>query len=83
MRQEELKDEFIDRPFIYRPYSKSELAKMYIPNCTKKVTLRKFNHWIRHSPELLNRLKAENFSITLRDLTYEQVRIITDHLGEP
>ena len=83
MKTEELKAEFIDRPVIYRPYSKSELAKMYIPNCTPKVTLRKFNYWIRHSPELLDRLKAKDFNITLRNLTYEQVRIITDHLGEP
>ena len=81
--KEELKNESLDNPFRHRPYSKSELAQLYMPNCIKKVALRKFNYWLRQSPALWESLKASDFNITSRDLTYEQVRIITDHLGEP
>ncbi|WP_163178138.1 DUF4248 domain-containing protein [Bacteroides sp. 51] len=79
----ESKDRSADHTFIHRPYNKTELAQLYMPNYIRKVALRKFNHWLRHSPQLWESLQAQGFNITSRDLTYEQVQTIIDHLGVP
>lgn len=78
-----MKEVFIKPPFVYRPYSKAELARLYIPNCSHRVTMRKFNDWLRHSPLLWNKLQAMNLTIRTADLTYEQVKVIVGYLGEP
>ena len=81
--KEETRDTLTKHTFVYRPYTKSELAQMYMPNYIKKVALRNFNHWLRQSPILWESLITNGFNITSRDLTYQQVVIIVNYLGEP
>lgn len=71
------------RPFIVRPYSKVELARMYLPHFTTRVALRKFNTWLRFDPLLWERLCKEGFSMNNRYCNRAQVKIIVEHLGEP
>jgi len=78
-----MKEECIDVPFVYRPYEKTELARLYIPYNTKRVAMRKFNNWLRFSPVLWKQLESTNFNIRHCSLTYDQVKIIVDYLGEP
>lgn len=72
-----------DRPFIVRPYSKAELANMYLPHCTRRVALRKFNTWLRLDPTLWEQLRKEGFTMKIRYCNRAQVQLIVQHLGEP
>ncbi len=72
-----------EQRFVVRPYSKIVLAGLYIPHCTPRVALRKFNDWLRFCPALLERLARTGATLRTREYTYRQVGIIVEHLGEP
>lgn len=69
--------------FKLRPYSKSELASMYLPNVTPNAARRTFMAWINLAPGLSERLKASGLTTHSHYFTPHQVSLIVDALGEP
>lgn len=76
-------EEFLEQPFPIRPYNKAELASVYIRGCSHRVAMRKFNHWLRYSPDLWKRLEKSGVNIQTRSFDHTQVAMIVDHLGYP
>lgn len=73
----------IEKKFIIRSYSKSELAQLYAPDITTKAAVKKLNHWIALKPGLLESLWTIGMTLKAKYYTPIQVRIIVDALGEP
>lgn len=69
--------------FVYRSYTKEELAKLYLPAYARATAIKKFNSWLNYSPKLLSDLSRMGVSIHTRVYTAMQVRRIVEHLGEP
>lgn len=83
MNAKNMQEEFIDMPFIYRGYSKVELAQLYVPNRAKSTAMKTFNKWLRHHRPFWRRLQRSGVDINTQIYSPTQVAIIVDHLGEP
>lgn len=70
-------------PFVYRSYAKDELAQMYLPGYARATAIKKFNTWLKKSPQLREQLRHSGVDLRTRIYTTVQVRQIVDHLGEP
>lgn len=78
-----MEEKLIDQPFVYRSYSKIELAQLYAPSLAPSTAMKKFNDWLRHDPKLWQRLQRNGITITTKTYRRSQVRLIVDGLGEP
>lgn len=78
-----MKEESISQPFVYRSYTKAELAYMYVPNRAHSTAMKTFNKWIRHNPKLWKRLQRTGVDVYTQIYSTHQVRIIVGFLGEP
>jgi hypothetical protein len=78
-----MKETFTDQPFIYRSYSKQELAQMYNPSLAPSTAMKRFNEWLRHDPKFWKLLQRNGITINTKTYRRSQVRIIVDYLGEP
>ncbi|MDL2211206.1 DUF4248 domain-containing protein [Bacteroides sp. OttesenSCG-928-M17] len=76
-------DEGADEVFVVRAYTKIELATLYLPNCTRRVALKRFNAWLRLAEPLWKRLSETGLTIDNRHLNPLQVRLIVEALGPP
>lgn len=79
----EEKKEITEKKFEYRTYIKSELAGLYYPAATSKVSLGMFNRWIRFNKKLQQELTDACYKSSRHSLTPLEVRIIVKYLGEP
>ena len=78
-----MQEKSVDQPFVYRSYTKDELAQMYLPGNARITAVRKFNAWLKKSPQLQEQLQHSGADLYTRVYTTAQVRKIIDHLGEP
>lgn len=78
-----MEEKQIDQAFVYRSYPKDELAQMYLPGYARATAVKKFNSWIKKSPQLQDELKHSGVSIRTRIYSTIHVRQIVEHLGEP
>lgn len=78
-----MEEKYIDQPFVYRSYPKDELAQMYLPGYARATAVKKFNSWLKKSPQLREQLEHSGADLRTRIYTTVQVRRIVDHLGEP
>jgi len=67
--------------------TKQELAIRYFPQWKKprdrKKASQKLGLWMRHCPELTQKLAETGYRAKQKQLTPVQVRLITEYLGEP
>ena len=71
------------KAFIYRSYTKGELAQLYDPFETLPAARRKLMQWISLQPRLVKALTEAGMKNRCRNLTPAQVRLIVEALGEP
>ena len=69
--------------FIIRTYDKHELALLYFPDSDRDTALRHLRRWIIRCPDLCRKLAESNAAVKAKTYTPYQVKLITDHLGEP
>ena len=69
--------------FVIRPYSKTELGLLYVPNRSPKSAWQVVNRWIKGCKPLSEALAATGIKDYNRMLSPQQVRLIARHLGEP
>lgn len=70
--------------FIIRAYTKSELALRYFPTTADPhVAVNHLMAWIDRCRPLAEALQADGYRKTAKLLSPRQVRLITDHLGDP
>ena len=69
----------------FRPISmrKGELALLYFPESERHAAVNRLMNWIKECRGLPEALKATGYNTHQRMLSGRQVRIITEHLGEP
>ena len=79
----ELSIEEEEKPFIFKSYTKKELACMYSPSITPRCAIRIFTKWIKINKELLRLLTATGYHPRTRTFTPRQVQIITSILDIP
>ena len=79
----ELSIEEEEKPFIFKSYTKKELACMYSPSITPRCAIRIFTKWIKINKELLQLLPATGYHPRTRTFTPRQVQIITSILDIP
>ena len=79
----ELSIEEEEKPFIFKSYTKKELACMYSPSITPRCAIRIFTKWIKINKELLRLLTATGYHPRTRTFTPRQVQIITNILDIP
>ena len=72
-----------EKPFIFKSYTKKELACMYSPSITPRCAIRIFTKWIKINKELLRLLTATGYHPRTRTFTPRQVQIITSILDIP
>lgn len=73
----------MDRQFKIRSYGYGELAMLYFPNSTKKSTSTQLGRWVRQHERLKIQLHEKGYKTGNKILTPRQVKILTEHLGEP
>lgn len=69
--------------FKIRSYDKRELAMLYFPGSDRDTALRHLRRWIIRCPELCRELADSHAAAKAKTYTPHQVKLITDHLGEP
>ncbi|MCR5362250.1 MAG: DUF4248 domain-containing protein [Bacteroidales bacterium] len=69
--------------FIFRAYTKKELALMYFPASNPRTAVNHLMAWVRRCPHLWGQLQAMGYQITSKEFTPREVRAIVDQLGEP
>ena len=69
--------------FIYRPYTKSELAQLYAPHSTPATALQQLYRWIKQHPHLEGELQAMGYNKLRRTFLRNEVALIVHYLGEP
>ncbi len=69
--------------FVYRSYSKSELARIYVPGRAQLTAMRTFNKWLTRHPPFWKKLEREGITIKTQIFNAAQVRTIVDYFGEP
>ena len=75
--------EFIQPPFVYRGYTKQELAQLYAPSLAPRTAIRRLNEWIKQNPKLRRELERTGVTISTQVFRRSQVSIIVEYLGEP
>jgi len=78
-----MEENYIASPFVYRSYSKQELAQMYLPGYARATAIKKFNSWLKLSPLFREQLQRSGVEMRTRIYSVAQVRIIVGYLGEP
>lgn len=68
--------------FTIRAYGLQELAQLYFPNNTPQSASNQLKRWMKKT-QLLVKLAAAGYESGQKILTPLQVRIITEHVGEP
>ena len=79
----ELSIEEEEKPFIFKSYTKKELACMYSASITPRCAIRIFTKWIKMNKELFRLLTETGYHPRTRTFTPRQVRIITNILDIP
>lgn len=69
--------------FKIRPYTKSQLARLYFPDSTDLAARHHLMRWIAHCKPLRESLDSANYNVRNRWYTPHQVRLIVEYLGEP
>ena len=69
--------------FIFRPYTKKELALNYFPNSLPRTAVNHLMSWINRCPELLDELARTGYTTKAKSFTPRQVHLIVKHIGEP
>lgn len=69
--------------FKIRPYSKSQLAKIYFPELSTIAARHRLARWIARCKPLCEQLAESNYNKRSHWYTPNQVRCIISHLGEP
>lgn len=69
--------------FRIRPYTKSQLARLYFPESTEAVARNRMARWIARCRPLLEALESANYSINNHWYTPHQVRLIVEYFGDP
>lgn len=69
--------------FVYHSYSKSELARMYVPGRSQRTAMRTFNKWLTHHPPFWKQLQREGVTIKTQIFNAAQIKAIVGYLGEP
>ena len=78
-----MKDQPVDQPFVYKGYTKQELAQMYNPYMKPRGAIETFNKWLRRDPVFWAELNRSGVDIQTQYYRKSQVRLIVDHLGDP
>lgn len=78
-----MEENYVDQPFVYRSYSKQELARIYLPGYAPATAVKKFNSWLKKSPQFREKLHHSGVELRTRIYSTAQVRQIVEHLGEP
>jgi hypothetical protein len=69
--------------FVIRPYTKTELGKLYSPTASPQRAWQTVHRWIERCKPLSAALKEAGLKNRDRLLSPRQVRLITQYLGEP
>ena len=68
--------------FTIRAYGLQELAQLYFPHNTPQLASNQLKRWMKKT-QLMAKLTAAGYESGQKILTPLQVRIITEHVGEP
>lgn len=63
--------------------NKNELARMYFPHSTPRAALCRLMRWINRCAPLMEALRRTGYKDRNRSLTYRQVLLVKEYLGEP
>lgn len=69
--------------FVVKCYGKVELAQMYFPDLSKKVSVAKLRRWMRNCRPLMEELLTGDFHPKTKTFSAREVRLILRYLGEP
>lgn len=69
--------------YYLRSYSRTELARQYIPDLEDSAARKKFNCWLNRDLDLIRDLKALGADSRTRRYTPRQVQVIYERLGLP
>ena len=84
MRPELIYDEAADRPFVIRPYRKTDFAKLCFPDLTPRCALRKLHRWIERSDALRRALYEEGpEGRNEQTFSRRQVELLVRHFDIP
>ncbi len=87
-----MKDIIVNKPFEgntdathyhIQSYTRSELARQYMPGLADSTARKKFNRWLRENPELQRELESLPAHKNSRTYTAQQVRAIYKYFGLP
>lgn len=78
-----MEEKLFNQSFVYKSYSKHELAQLYLPYNARSTAVKKFNLWLQQSPDFWNRLQEAGIDRCTRYYTSQQVQMIVNYLGEP
>lgn len=77
-------DEAADRPFVIRPYRKTDFAKLYFPDLTPRCAWRKLHRWIERSDALRRALYEEGpEGRNEQTFSRRQVELLVRHFDIP
>lgn len=77
------KQEFDEREYPIRVYTKAELAMLYAPAQCITVALNTLARWIRMNRPLMDELNAVGYHKYRHSFTPREVGLIFKYLGEP
>lgn len=69
--------------FKIQPYTKKELALFYFPTADPHVAVNRLMSWVNRCKPLHKALLDQGYQKTSKWLSPREVKLITDHLGEP
>lgn len=72
-----------ENKFVIRCYDKCELAQLYFPSLSGNAAVDKLRRWIRKCRPLMEEISAVDFRPKMKMYTGREVKLITQHLGEP
>ena len=65
--------------FKIQPYTKKELALLYFPTAEPHAAVNRLMSWVNRCKSLLD----QGYQKTSKWLSPREVKLITEHLGEP
>ena len=69
--------------FKIQPYTKKELALLYFPTSDPHTAVNRLMSWVNRCKPLHTALLDQGYQKTAKWLSPREVRLITEHLGEP
>ena len=69
--------------FKIQPYTKKELALLYFPTSDPHTAVNRLMSWVNRCKPLHTALLDQGYQKTAKWLSLREVRLITEHLGEP